>query len=160
MKPTFILLPIALAFLGSGVSAAPIEQWLFEETAGTQFSGLANSAGTAAFTGDLANATTDGSGNLAVTIGGDIFRNATLTTKDVTTGKYELAFAIPTATIAGGDASGANCGFGLRDETGTDLFLIRLQRQSSVIRLEYRTGTTTLLENFSATASPVSAVTV
>jgi hypothetical protein len=157
MKIRSFLVPAGslLAAFSLPLSATVVEDWQFNDAAGTQFSGLVNAAGNATFTGNMPQVAADGSGNLSFTVGGNatdnVFRNAILTTKDQTTGKFELSFTISAATIAGGDATGANVGFGMRDDSGDDLFLVRLQRQTSVLRLEYRTGASELLENFGVT---------
>lgn len=137
-----------------------LEDWQMNESSGTNLSGLVNSAGSALWSGDKDNVQTDGSGNLRVTQGTDasdnLYRNATLTQNGVTTGVYQLSFAYPAATLVGGDASGANLGFGMRDETtGVDLFLVRLQRQNSELRLQTRIGSTnTDIYDFNATSLP------
>lgn len=133
-----------------------IEQWLFEETAGTQFSGLINSAGSASFSGDKSNVTADGSGNLAFAVGADatdnVFRNATLTTAGRTSGVFEMEWTYSAADLGGGDAGGANVGFGFRDSGGNDLFNVRLHKQSGTLRLQTRVaGSNVDLENFGGT---------
>lgn len=154
MRLSQILAPTSALLLASALplSATALEDWQFDDAADTQLNLVANSAGTAFWANDD-DVKTDGSGNLVFTQGtgtdpDNVFRNATLTNKDLSTGTYELSYTISAATIAGGDASGANVGFGIRDESNTDLFVVRLQRQSSALRLEYRTDSTTLLENF------------
>ncbi|BCX49808.1 hypothetical protein HAHE_37160 [Haloferula helveola] len=137
-------------------SATVLEHWEFEDVAGTQFTGLANSAGSASFSGNKDQVQTDGAGNLVFGVGADasdnVFRNATLTVPGQTTGVFEMEWTYPSATIEGGDATGANVGFGFRDAGGTDLFLVRLQRQNSELRLQHRVGTSnTDLEDFNAT---------
>lgn len=135
-------------------AATILEDWQFSEEIGTQFSGLVNSAGSAKFSGDKAQVTTDGSGALGYTIGSatndNVFRNATLTNPNVTSGQYELNWTILSATMAGGDASGANVSFGMRDGgVNSDLFIVRLQRQNDRLLLQTRVGTNnTVLDNF------------
>lgn len=135
-----------------------LEDFQFEDTAGTTLPSVANDAGTASFSGAAANVATDNAGNLEFTVGADasdnVFRNAALTTQGATTGVYELAFSF-SGSIAGGDATGANVGFGIRDDAATDvdLFIVRLHRQSSTLRLQTRIGNTnTNLENFGTTS--------
>ncbi|QHI69085.1 endo-1,4-beta-xylanase [Tichowtungia aerotolerans] len=137
-----------------------LEDWQMNEAAGANLSGLVNSAGSAVWSGDKENVQTDGSGNLLFSVGANssdnLYRNSTLTQNGVTNGVYQLSFAFPSATLAGGDAAGASVGFGLRDETtSSDLFLIRLQRQNSELRLQTRIGTTnTDIYDFNATSLP------
>jgi hypothetical protein len=138
----------------SHAALVPIEDWQFNDDSGTQFSGLVNDAGSASWGGNTANATADGDGNLQFTVGADagdnIFRNATLTNPDQSSGVFELAFEYAGVTLAGGDATGANVGFGMRDSsTNSDLFLVRVQKQNGTLRLQTRiSGTNTNLENF------------
>jgi hypothetical protein len=134
-----------------------IEHWEFNAVAGTQFTGLLNSAGSAAFPSNKDQVATDGLGNLVFGVGADaldnVFRNATLTADGQTTGLFEMEWTYDSATLAGGDAGGANVGFGFRDDTGTDLFIVRLQRQNSELRLQHRVGTSnTDLEDFNTTS--------
>ncbi|MCP5548879.1 MAG: hypothetical protein H7A50_16070 [Akkermansiaceae bacterium] len=154
MRFTDLLAPTGALLLASALplSAAALEDWQFDDAADTQLNLVANSVGTAFWSNDD-DVKTDGSGNLVFVQGtgtdpDNVFRNATLTNKDLSTGTYELSYRISAATLAGGDATGANVGFGLRDDGGTDLFVVRLMRQNSALRLEYRTASTTLLDNF------------
>jgi len=121
-----------------------LEHWLFDDVVGTNFSGLAKEAGSAAFGGNVDHVETDGVGNLLFTQGEDasdnLFRNATLTAPGQTTGRFQLEWTYSSATLNGGDASGANVGFGFRAADGTDLFNVRLHRQSSELRLQHRVG--------------------
>jgi hypothetical protein len=158
MKNMFLAVSVATGFamVSSGVV---IENWQMNEGAGTNLSGLINSAGSAVWGGDVGNVQTDGSGNLRYTAGlnssNNVFRNTPLTAPNITAGLYELSFSYSAVTIAGGDVTGANVGFGLRDSTGggNDLFLVRLHRQNSTLRLQTRgaDGNTTL-ENFGTNA--------
>lgn len=144
--PVFDLSPVSTA----------LEAWEFDESVGTPFSGLVNSVGTAMMSGDTAQVATDGSGNLLFTVGGagdNVFRNTTVSSPNVTSGIFELSFTYTSATLAGGDATGANVGFGIRDDSDTDLFLVRIQKQNDTLRLQHRVGTTnTDLENFGVTS--------
>jgi len=131
-----------------------IEDWQFN-VAGQSLGNAQNDAGTANLGGNATNAETAG-GNLVFTQGADnsdnIFRNGTLTAPNQSTGRFGMEWFVPSATLAGGDVTGANTGFGMRDEGGTDLFLVRLQRQNSTLRLQARVGTnTTTLVDFGVT---------
>lgn len=168
MKPsnslTTLLSLMAVAGVGySSAAATPIEDWQFNEAATTQFTGLANSVGTAGWSANVANAATDGAGSLEFTVSvddpetiedesaDDIFRVTTLTNPNQSTGKFELAFTYTAATIAGGDATGAGVGFNVRDDSNTDLLNVRLQRQGGTLRLQRRNSTSginTDLEDF------------
>lgn len=145
--------------------AAPVEDWQFNESNGTQFSGLTNSAGSAGWSGDVSNASTDGNGKLVFSVSVDdpeteddesednIFRNSALTTQGQTDGKYELAFTYTAATLAGGDTTGASVGFTVRNSVNVDMFNVRLQRQGGELRLQRRDGNSnTDLENFNSTS--------
>lgn len=140
----------------SHAALVPIEDWQFNDNSGTQLSGLANDVGAASWSGDRPNAAADGAGNLQFTVGADavdnIFRNADLTNPNQNSGVFELAFEYSAAALSGGDATGANVGFGMRDaDTNSDLFLVRLQKQTGTLRLQTRIGSTnTNLENFGA----------
>jgi MYXO-CTERM domain-containing protein len=157
MKKNLLRGAAALAAAPVISSGAVIELWNFDDAAGTQFSSLTNSAGTASWGGDDPDVVTDGAGNLVFSQGTEanpdnVFRNATLGSPNVTTGLYAMEWSFTAATLATGDGAGANVGFGMRDEGGSDLFLVRLHLQSSTLRLQHRVGTTnTTLENFGVT---------
>ena len=116
---------------------------------GTGIGGLANSAGSGAWSGDLPNVVT-ASGNLRFTQGDNNYRNSSLTNPNVTSGLYELTFKYSAVTLAGGDSTGATVGFGLRDEgVGSDLFLVRILRQNNKLLLQTRIGmTNTTIHDF------------
>ena len=152
-----------LFLLGAGLllvapaaaDATLVESWQFNDTAGTALNVLANDVvGGANFTGSKPQVTADGAGALKFTVGLDasdnVFRNATLASPNNSTGVFELAFSFLTADFSGGGAaSGANVGFGARDESGGDLFLVRLQETSAdKIKLQVKTGSTSTLNNF------------
>lgn len=155
MKRISNMLTGALICGAAAVSGAVLEDWQMNDTAGTQIPGLVNSAGSGAWGGGQAHIATT-NGNLRFTQGANAFRNSSLTTANVTSGVFQLSFKYNAATIDGGDASGANVGFGFRDEgAGADLFLVRLQRQSSELRLQTRVGTSnTTIHDFNATSLP------
>lgn len=124
-------------------AAATIESWQFNDAAGVSLSDLANSAGTAVWNSNAANAVADGAGALVYSAGADasdnIFRTAPLTTPNLDSGIVELALLVRDAALAGGDASGANVGFGLREDgSNDDLFVVRLHRQNGALRLQTR----------------------
>jgi hypothetical protein len=147
---------VAVAAMTGGIAqAVVIEDWQMNEADGTQIPGLANAAGTGAWSGGQDHVATLG-GNLRFTQGANTFRNSTLSTQNVSSGLYELRFRYEAATIEGGDATGANCGFGFRDiEGGFDLFLIRLQRQNGELRLQTRIGgNNSNIYDFDATSLP------
>ncbi len=150
---TFLVLAFAVVS-NAGAALIAVEDWQFSDTAGTQLPDLINDAGSASFSGSKDNVVADGDGNLQFTVGADasdnVFRNAELTNPDRNSGIFELAFEFAAATLSGGDATGANVGFGMRDSTSnSDLFLVRLQKQNSMLRLQTRIGATnTDLENF------------
>lgn len=154
---SFFLMALAV----TTAQATILESWQFNEAAGTQFSGLVNDVGAAAFSGNKPQVATDGLGALQFTQGtgtqpDNVFRDAVLTNKDRSTGIFELEFTILAANLSGGDAEGANVGFGMREETGTDLFVVRLHKLSNTLRLQTRIGNVnTNLANFGA--SPLSA---
>lgn len=156
MKSTTLLLTLLLASVPQCVSAVVIESWQFNETVGTQISGLTNDIGSASFSGDKPQVTTDGAGALAFSQGADgsdnVFRIATLTTPNQTSGIFELEFSILSADLSGGDGAGANVGFGFREsDTNTDLFVLRLHEQSDTLRIQTRIGgTNSNLYNFGA----------
>ena len=160
MKRTLdYLLPLLFLSMMVNVSSAiVIESWQFNETAGTQFTGLINDAGSASFSSNKAQVVTDGVGALEFSQGSsgtdNIFRNATLTAPNQTTGTFEMEFSLLAADLSGGDATGANIGFGFRESgSNTDLFLVRLHEQSGTLRLQTRiSGTNTNLHNFGADA--------
>lgn len=138
-------------------TATIVEHWEFDEAEATQFAGLLNSVGSASFGANKDQVATDGLGNLVFEVGADatdnVFRNATLTTPGQTDGKFEMEWTYDSATLAGGDAGGANVGFGFRDATGTDLFIVRLHRQNSELCLQHRVGSSnTDLVDFNATS--------
>ena len=121
---------MAAALVAGVAQATVIEDWQMNDANGTQIQGLTNSAGSGSWSGGQAHVTTL-DGNLRFTQGGNTFRNSTLTTGNITSGLYELEVKWDAATIEGGDASGANVGFGFRDVEGVfDLFLVRIQRQN------------------------------
>ncbi|MCK4565581.1 MAG: endo-1,4-beta-xylanase, partial [Verrucomicrobia bacterium] len=127
---------------GPGSSNRLIEDWQMNDADGTGIGGLVNSAGSGAWSGDLPNVVT-ASGNLRFTQGDNNYRNSSLTEANVVSGLYELAFKYSAVTMAGGDATGATVGFGLRDEgAGSDLFLVRILRQNNKLLLQTRIGTT------------------
>lgn len=145
------LAPLSALLLATSLpgAAAALEDWQFDDAADTQLSALANSAGSATWAGNDPDVTTDGAGNLVFLQGSDtqpdnVFRNAELTVPNQTTGKFELAFTITSLDLSTGDDSGANIGFGVRDSTiNSDLFLVRVQKQSGTLRLQHRVGGTT-----------------
>lgn len=148
---------MALCAVIPSLHATPLEDWQFEDTEGTDLPSLANSAGSASFAGAAANAQTDDSGNLSFTVGVDaadnIFRNATVSNPNQTEGEYELAFEFVSADLSTGDITGANVGFGIRDDSNNDLFLVRLHKQNGTVRLQTRVGNTnTDLEDFGGTS--------
>ncbi len=132
--------------LPSVLSAAVLESWQFNDPLGTELTSLTNDISSATWSPDASNATTDGVGALAYSQGADatdnIFRTATLTNKDQASGIFELEFSILAADLSGGDTAGANVGFGLRDESGNDLFLVRLHKGSNKLKLQTRIGST------------------
>ena len=136
-------------------SGVVTENWQMNDASGTQIPALMNSAGPGAWSGGQAHVATT-NGNLRLTQGANAFRNASLPTMNVTSGIYEFNFKYSAAPIAGGDATGANAGFGLRDEgASADLFMIRLQRQGGELRLQTRIGTTNIdIYDFNATSLP------
>ncbi|MEO0514913.1 MAG: PEP-CTERM sorting domain-containing protein [Planctomycetota bacterium] len=146
----------AIALSTASAHAAVIEDWQFGDAADTALNAVANagpnnsSLGAAATSG---NVTTDGAGNLRFSVGADasdnLFRNSN-SALGLSTGTVTLSFTYSDASITGGDASGANVGFGFREEgTNTDLFAVRLQKQSGSLRLQTRiAGSNTNLENF------------
>ncbi|MBK1825688.1 hypothetical protein [Haloferula rosea] len=173
MKPsnslTTLLSLMAVVGVGSSpASASTLEDWQFNEAADTPFTGLVNSAGTAAWAGNVANVATDGSGHLVFSVSVDdpettevdestdnLFRTTDVTTPGATTGKFELAFTYQSATLAGGDATGANVGFTVRNSSNVDLLNVRLQKQNGDLRLQRRnssTGLNTDLEDFAQTS--------
>ena len=142
LQPALLLLLIA-----GTASAQLIESWQFNDPAGTMLTGLTNDVGTATFPFNNPQATTDGSGALEFTqgadSGSDIFRNATLTNPNQTTGIFEMEFAYLSADLSDGGSSGANVGFAMRDGgSNTDLFLLRLHKQSGTLRIQTRIGNT------------------
>lgn len=160
---------MALCAVIPSLHAAALENWPFDEAADTPLSGLTNVAGSASWAGDVPNVVTDGAGNLVFSVSVDdpgtegsdestsnIFRTTDLTSS-VTSGKLELAFTYTSAELSGGDSTGANVGFTLRDDTGAgdvDLLNVRLQKQNDTIRLQRRdanTGINTDLEDFGVT---------
>lgn len=156
MKRSAILLTLAALFsMASAQSdASTIESWQMNDPVGTGLPDLANDAGSAAWAGAAAQVATNGSGALAYSVGADgsdnVFRNATLTNPDQTSGVFELAFNYVSADLSGGDDAGANVGYGFRDTaTNSDLFIVRLHEQSGTLRLQTRIGgANTNLENF------------
>ncbi|CAA6677916.1 MULTISPECIES: Ig-like domain-containing protein [unclassified Lentimonas] len=138
-----------------------LEEWNFEGAADVQLQGALNSAGTAAFGGATANATTNGSGLLHITQGADatdnLYRNGgNLTVGARSSGIYEIQFRIDTIDFSGGDLGGSNVAFGMRDSSITtggfqDVILIRLQEVSSKIQLQARLdNSTSVLHTFSS----------
>ena len=120
--------------------AGIIDDWQFNDGPGTQLTALAN-AGPSAWSGDKANVTTDGAGSLRVTQGANVFVPTT-PAMNLGTGLYEIGFTFLHADLSGGDAAGANAGYSVRDESGTDLLLVRLQKIAGKIRLQTRVDTT------------------
>jgi len=140
---------------GPGTSDHLIEDWQMDDADGTQIEGLFNSHGIGAWSGSLANVAT-ADGKLRFTQGSNNYRNSSLTKPNVVSGKYELDFKYAAATMAGGDATGAAVGFGLRDEgANADLFLVRVLRQNGSLLLQTRIGSSnTTYHNFNATSLP------
>jgi hypothetical protein len=143
MKMKAITAILAGFALAASAAFVPIEDFQFNDPAGTSWGGLSNSAGSAMFVGNMTNVVTTGPGGtpagaLEFTQGGNSFRNATLTTTNRTTGTYQLEFRFLTADLRGPDLTGANTGFGFRSNDGTDLFLVRLQEQNNTLRLQTR----------------------
>ena len=133
---------MSLCWLGSHDATAQIESWQFSEAAGTGFTGLINSAGTATWPTDVAFVTTDGNGGLQFTQGdsptANIFRSANLSSPNQNSGKYALEWAYSSATLSD-LASGDNVGFGIRDTSANvDPFVVRLYEQSGTLRLQTR----------------------
>jgi len=152
-----VIAVMALVF-ALAATADVIESWQFNEAAGTMFTGLTNAVGTASWGGNKNNVATTGPGGtpagaLEYTQGtsssDNVFRNATLTNPNQTNGIFQLDFKYLTADLSEGDATGANVGFGMRDSTGTELFMVRLQKQNSTLRLQTRIdGSNADLVNF------------
>lgn len=135
-------------------NAEIIEDWQFNDASGTAVNAVSNNgSNNSELGGAAANVTTDGAGNLRYSVGVDAsdnyFRNSS-PALGLSAGVVTLSFDISSATLAGGDPTGANVSFGLRDEdTNSDLFLLRLQKQNGDLRLQTRIGgTNTNLENF------------
>lgn len=152
----------AIALLSVSASAAIIEDYQFNDANGTPLSALVNDAdATAKLGGDASggNALANGTGDLVYTAGVDasdnVFRNSD-PARGLSSGVVTMSFTLSAASLAGGDASGANVAFGLRDGVAnTDLFLLRLQKQSGSLRLQARVGgTNTNLENFGVDVLP------
>ncbi|BCX49818.1 hypothetical protein HAHE_37260 [Haloferula helveola] len=139
-------------------SAAPsttaIEDWQFDID--SQSLGHAqNDAGAANLGGNADNAVTS-SGDLVFTQGIDtgdnIFRNGGITNPDQGTGRFQMDWHVSSADLSTGDLTGANVGFGIRDDGNTDLFTVRLHKQNGTLRLQHRVGTTnTNLVDFGTT---------
>ena len=140
---------------GPGTSDHLIEDWQMGDPGGTQIEGLFNTYGTGVWSGSLPNVAT-ASGKLRFTQGSNSYRNSSLTKPNVVSGKYELDFKYAAATMAGGDATGAAVGFGLRDEgANADLFLVRVLRQNGVLRLQTRIGNSNATyHDFGSTSLP------
>jgi hypothetical protein len=125
------------------------------DAADTPLNSLANSAGTALWNIDRPNIVSTGAGDLRFTQGDNLYSGATLTATNVTSGLYELGVKYSAATLAGGDATGATVGFGMRDDAGFDLFLVRILRQNGTLLLQTRIGTSNITyHDFGATLLP------
>ncbi len=157
-----IAMIMALAMVGSVAHATVIENWQMNDAAGTDLKNLDNSAGTAKWTVERANLQTDGSGNLHITQGANLFNGATLSTADVTSGIYELAFKYSAADLTDGDTAGGRVGYSFR-QNGTaaaptskfDLALISLAKRNGELRLELQgVGAKVTLYDFNATVLP------
>jgi len=139
-----------------------LEEWNFEDAANVQLQGTVNSAGTAAFKGATANATSNGTGKFRISQGVDaadnLYRNAdNLTAASRSTGLYEMSFRIADLDLSTGDASGANIGFGFRDSAvsgnASDILLIRIHEQNDKLQLQTRIdGSTNVLFTFDSNA--------
>lgn len=163
LAPHLLLRRLALFILAASPAVAAaevIESWQFSEAAGALFSDLVNDVGSAGWTGNKLQVAADGTGSLAFTQGfgtsDNVFRSATLSSPNQTTGTFELEFSYAAATLAGGDVGGANVGFGMREvDTNTNLFLIRLHRTGGELRLQSRIGSNNVdLIDFNATSLP------
>ena len=138
---------LAASAIAGTASASLIMDYQFNDSDGTTLN-LATNAGSEVsnFPGATSQITVQ-SGALRVTQGAsgtdNVFRNSSIA-GNRTTGIVTMDFKYLTANLSGGDASGANVGFGLRDEggTGTDLFVVRLQKQSNTLRLQHRVNAT------------------
>ena len=156
--PRFLLFTLLMLATASTASAALLESWQFNETAGTQFGGLVNAAGSATFPNSKPQVATDGAGALAFSQGSsasdNVFRAATLSVPNQSAGIFELEFSILAADLSGGGATGANVGFGMREsDSNADLFLIRLHKQSGSLKLQARTSISNVtLNNFGVDA--------
>ncbi|MBL7077084.1 MAG: sulfatase-like hydrolase/transferase [Kiritimatiellae bacterium] len=135
-----------------------IEAWVFNtEADGTLFTGLSNSgdSAAAAWSSDVSHATVTNNA-LRFSQGANVYRNSTTpggAAANATNGVFELSWAYTDANVDSADVAGANAGFGIRSG-GTDLFMVRLQRQNSELRLQTRVNTTnTDLHDFNATAA-------
>ncbi|MEM8944029.1 MAG: hypothetical protein AAGD11_02520 [Planctomycetota bacterium] len=129
----------------SGAHGQIIESWEFDDAAGTQLSDLAKAAGSSTFPFDNAHVTTDGQGALEFAQGANstanVFRSATLTDPNRTSGLFALKWTYLEADLSGGDAADANVGFGLRDDgANADMFLLRLHKQGGTLRIQTRIG--------------------
>ncbi len=126
-----------------------IEDWQFNDPNGTKLSGLANSApspyGLGDWSGDGYSAyATNGVLHFgaATNTADNYYRNSTLSQSGIATGKFELSWAYTAADVSSSTNSGASCAFGLQDlSSSVTAFLVRLQKQNGLLRLETRVGT-------------------
>ena len=134
-------------------AATVLEDWQMNDANGTTLSNLSNSAGSATFANDATNATANGSGDLHITPGANIFRTSNLTTTNVSSGTFQLEFNFSSVNFQSGDTTGANVSFGIRDTTtNTDLFLARVQKQNNKYLLQTRVSSTnTTVADFGTT---------
>ncbi|MFC4992163.1 PEP-CTERM sorting domain-containing protein [Rubritalea tangerina] len=145
MRTPLILLCCTLT--SSLQAATVLEDWQLNDSNGTQMSALANEAGSASFANNAANALANGAGDLVFSVGADagdnIFRTSNLTNTNVSSGIFQLEFNFTSVNFQGGDQTGANVGFGIRDTgSNTDIFIARIQKQNDNYLLQTRVGTT------------------
>ncbi|VGO19613.1 PEP-CTERM sorting domain-containing protein [Pontiella sulfatireligans] len=158
MKKTVMIMAIAL--VGSFAHAATIENWQMNDDPGTDLKDLNNSAGTAKWYVARTNLQTDGSGNLHITQGANLFNGANLSTTDVTSGIYELAVTYSAADMTDGDIAGGSVGFSFRHDSAVvaerhDLAIIKLVKRNGELRLEaLGSGPAVTLYDFNATVLP------
>jgi hypothetical protein len=129
---------------------ADIDHWPFDDANGTQMSATENITGTTMFNKDSTGVETDGSGLLVFTQGSNEYHGESteLTMGSRTNGIYELEFLVDSFDLTGGDAGGANVGFGFREgASNSDIFFIRLNKTGSgVVVSTYIDGNYTTID--------------
>ena len=145
MNMYFVRAVLVVGLLAGVGSAETLNDWRFNEVAGTTLTNTLNAGSEGAlWNQDITNSSTDGGGLFVLASTNNNFRDADIA--DITSGKVYLRFDVASWDLSAGTTINSALSVGIRDATGVsgtnDLVLLRvLHKAEDDVELQTRVGT-------------------